>query len=162
MQNAKEGARQLIQLLGDDDTFSLLPFNSQSYWLVQDTALKDGRQPALDKVNSLFPSGRTALYDSIGLASQHFSGRPADNRRIDAIVVLTDGADTESKATLDQLLSSIRYNGETRPVHVFTIAYGDGAKKDVLQNIADATQGKSYDGTPKNIVSVFRDISTFF
>ena len=33
---------------------------------------------------------------------------------------------------------------------------------DDLQRIADATQAKSYKGTPENIRSVFRDIATFF
>jgi len=75
---------------------------------------------------------------------------------------LTDGADTESKLPLAQLMQHIQYDGETHTIHVFTIAYGRDAKKDVLKQIADATQAKSYEGTPQNIVDVFKDISTFF
>jgi hypothetical protein len=63
---------------------------------------------------------------------------------------------------LKELMDRIRYNGETRAIHVFTIAYGRDARKDVLQQIAEATQAKFYEGTPQNIVEVFRDISTFF
>ena len=47
-------------------------------------------------------------------------------------------------------------------IRIFTIAYGRDAKQDILRNIAEATQAKSYEGNPKNIVDVFRDISTFF
>ena len=47
-------------------------------------------------------------------------------------------------------------------MRVFTIAYGSDADTTVLQRIADATQAKSYKGTPENIRSVFRDIATFF
>jgi len=36
------------------------------------------------------------------------------------------------------------------------------ARKDILAQIATATQAKSYEGTPQNIVGVFKDISTFF
>ena len=45
---------------------------------------------------------------------------------------------------------------------VFTIAYGKDASKDILGQIAQTTQAKSYEGTPENIVGVFKDISTFF
>jgi len=79
-----------------------------------------------------------------------------------AVVVLTDGADTESNMKLSDLMPRIQYDGETKAIHVFTIAYGKDARKDILKQISDATQGKSYEGTPQNITSVFRDISTFF
>jgi Ca-activated chloride channel family protein len=82
--------------------------------------------------------------------------------RILSVVVLTDGADTESTLKLDDLMRRIQYDGETRAIHVFTIAYGKDARKDILKDISDATQAKSYEGTPQNIVGVFRDISTFF
>ena len=82
--------------------------------------------------------------------------------RILSVVVLTDGADTESNLKLTDLMQRIQYDGETRAIHVFTIAYGKDARKDILKEISDATQAKSYEGTPQNIVGVFRDISTFF
>lgn len=47
-------------------------------------------------------------------------------------------------------------------MRVFTIAYGKDAKKDVLQQIAEATQGRAFDGKPEDIRQVFRDISMFF
>jgi len=82
--------------------------------------------------------------------------------KIQAVVVLTDGDDTQSRLKLEQLMERIRYDGENRAIHVFTIAYGKDARKDILQKVADATQAKFYEGTPQNIVEVFRDISTFF
>jgi Ca-activated chloride channel family protein len=63
---------------------------------------------------------------------------------------------------LEDLMQRIKYNGENRAIHVFTIAYGHDARKDILQQIADATQAQFYAGTPQNIVDVFRDISRFF
>ena len=77
-------------------------------------------------------------------------------------MVLTDGEDTESNLPLPDLMSRIRYDCETHDIHVFTIAYGRDARKDVLHQIADATQANSYTGTPQNIVEVFKEISTFF
>src|SRR5262249_47704581 len=100
--------------------------------------------------------------DAIDAAYQHQTQKQARNRRITAVVVLTDGTDTNSKQTLENLMQKIRWDGENKTVRVFTIAYGSDAKKDILKQIADATQAKFYEGTPENIVDVFKDISTFF
>ena len=162
MENAKLGARQLVQLLDDGDSFSFLPFSSESHWSGQDVSVKAGRQQQLQQIDSLFAGGGTALYDSIDAAYQHLAATQNANSKIQAIVVLTDGEDTESKMKLNELMDRIRYNGETRAIHVFTIAYGHNARKDILKQIAEATQAKFYEGTPQNIVEVFRDISTFF
>jgi Ca-activated chloride channel family protein len=162
MQNAKEGAKQLVQLLDDGDTFSFLPFSSELHWAQQDASVKDQRAQLLQHVDSLFAGGGTALYDSIDAGYQHLAAVKNPDAKIQAVVVLTDGEDTESKMKLNELMERIRYNGETRAIHVFTIAYGREARKDILQQIAESTQAKFYTGTPQNIVEVFRDISTFF
>src|SRR5215831_13061702 len=162
MQNAKEGAKQLVQLLDDGDTFSFLPFSSELHWTQQNASVKDERAQLLVNIDSLFASGGTALYDAIDSAYQQLASARSSDSKIQAVVVLTDGEDTESKMKLNELMERIRYNGETRAIHVFTIAYGRDAKKDILQRIAEATQAKFYEGNPQNIVEVFRDISTFF
>jgi Ca-activated chloride channel family protein len=162
LQNAKVGAKQLVQLLDDGDTFSFLPFSSEMNWSGQDVSVKQGRDQLLQQIDSLFAGGGTALYDSIDAAYQHLGGARDPDSKIQSVVVLTDGEDTQSRMKLPELMERIRYNGETRAIHVFTIAYGKDARKDILQRIADATQAKFYEGTPQNIVEVFRDISTFF
>jgi len=162
MVNAKAGAKQLVQLLDDSDTFSFLPFSSQMNWAGQDVPVKQGRDQLLRQIDSIFASGGTALYDSIDAAYQWIAAGSNPDARIQSVVVLTDGADTASRMSLSQLMEDIRYNGETRPIHVFTIAYGRDARKDILKQIADATQANFYEGTPQNIQDVFRDISTFF
>jgi hypothetical protein len=63
-----------------------------------------------------------------------------DNGRILSVVVLTDGADTESAMSLEQLMPRVQFDGETKTIHVFTIAYGSDARKDVLKQISDATR----------------------
>ena len=78
------------------------------------------------------------------------------------MVVLTDGEDNKSKLKLDELVSKIKVDGEKKTIRVFTIAYGEDASEKVLQAIADATQAKSYKGTPENIRTIFQDIGTFF
>jgi Ca-activated chloride channel family protein len=111
----------------------------------------------------LFAHDGTALYDAIDTGYEHLLQQERSREdSILAVVVLTDGADTDSKLPLGQLMQRIHYDGENRKIHVFTIAYGKDAKKDILKQIAEATQAKTYEGTPENIVGVFKDISTFF
>ena len=165
IQNAREGAKQLVNLLSPADQLSLVPFSSKVNWASTDVPISTGKDNLLRTIDSLFAQGGTALYDSIDAAYQHLLSdqkQSSQENRILAVVVLTDGADTESNMKLAELMPRIQYDGETRAIHVFTIAYGKDARKDVLKQIADATQGKSYEGTPQNIASVFRDISTFF
>jgi Ca-activated chloride channel family protein len=158
--NAKAGAKQLVTLLSDKDDFSLLQFSNSATWASTDQALGVSRKSSTDAIDSLFSGGQTALYDAVGQAYSHLEQRPADHIR--ALIVLTDGEDNLSKASLNDLLKTIHADAETHTIRVFTIAYGHDAQRGVLQQIADATQGKAYDGTPSNIVEVFRDISTFF
>jgi len=163
MENAKEGARQLLAMLNDRDLFSFLPFSGQPAWNVLAAPLSARRTEADAAIQSLFAEGGTALYDAIDLAYTHqLEARRAHPNRIAAIVVLTDGADTNSRLTLPQLLDKIRFDHELRTIRVFTIGYGDQAEKEKLKQIAEATQAKFYEGTPRTIRAVFRDISTFF
>ena len=160
MPNAQAGAKQLVSMLSDKDQFSLLSFNTESSWATTDQPLATSRKPSQDAIDSLFPGGGTALYDAIDSAYQHLQQRPSEHIR--AIVVLTDGEDNKSSLHLNELLPRIRADAETHTIRIYTIAYGSDARRDVLEQIANAAQGKSYTGNPKNIVEVFRDISTFF
>src|SRR5215472_1735715 len=138
IQNAREGAKQLVTLLSDNDRLSLLPFNSKFSWASQNLPIKSGRDELSRTIDSLFAQGGTALYDSIDEAHQFLLGQMNEGKSdsILSVVVLTDGEDTESKMHLDELMSRIRYDGETHKIHIFTIAYGKDARKDILAQIA--------------------------
>jgi Ca-activated chloride channel family protein len=164
IRSAREGAKQLVSLLSDGDRLSLLPFNSKINWASQNLLIKTSRDELSKTVDSLFAQDGTALYDAIDTAYQYLlsQSHQGEADSILSVVVLTDGEDTESKMPLNQLMDRIRFDGETHKIHVFTIAYGKDAKKNILAQIAQTTQAKTYEGTPENIVGVFKDISTFF
>ena len=164
IQNAREGAKQLVNLMSPEDRLSLVPFSTHINWATTDVPISSGKDKLLSTIDSLYAEGGTALYDAIASGYDHLlqQEKSGKNDRILSVVVLTDGADTESNLKLNELMERIRYDGETRAIHVFTIAYGNDARKDILKQIADATQANSYVGTPQNIAGVFRDISTFF
>jgi Ca-activated chloride channel family protein len=163
IENARDGALQLVSNMSDDDLFSLLPFSNQPHIALSHAPLRTARTSVQQSIGGLWPSGGTALYDAIDMAYRDQMARSEQSTgKISAIVVLTDGDDRDSKMALDDLLKEIRFDNEHHTIRVFTIAYGDDARKDVLQRIADATQAKSYAGNQQNIRSILREISTFF
>lgn len=82
--------------------------------------------------------------------------------KISALVVLTDGADTNSRAKLPDLIRELQADQEGGGLRVFTIGYGKDAQAKVLEEIANTTRAKFYKGTTDNIEAVFKEISTFF
>ncbi|KJQ52478.1 substrate-binding and vWA domain-containing protein [Microbacterium sp. SA39] len=92
----------------------------------------------------------TPLYDAVLTAYEAMSAR-AEPGRINAIVVLSDGEDTDSTTSLDSLIAKIgkssKEGSDDTPVRIFTIAYGEGADPTALQRIADATGGQMFDAS---------------
>ena len=73
--------------------------------------------------------------------------------------MLTDGVNTNGNPDLEALLRDLRSaTAETR-VRAFTIAYGTDADRSILQRIAEATRGASYDASnPASIETVFEEV----
>ena len=158
---AREGAKQFVSMMKDEDTLSLMTFNNKPVWARQSVPLRGNREKINEQLDSLLADGGTALYDAVDNAYQFMARRTAPDK-ITAVVVLTDGEDTDSGTKLNQLLDRVKLDSERRPIRVFTIGYGSGAVKSVLQSIADVTQARFFSGNQKNIEAVFKDISTFF
>jgi Ca-activated chloride channel family protein len=161
MRFAKDGARKLIAMLGPEDSLSVLPFNNEVGWAMQNQLMRDRRTQAKDTVDSLFANGGTALYDAILTAHRDMKAKPQADK-ISALVVLTDGADTNSRAKLPDLIRELQADQEGGGLRVFTIGYGKDAQAKVLEEIANTTRAKFYKGTTDNIETVFKEISTFF
>ena len=158
---AREGAADLVSMLGDEDALSLVPFSSGVTWALRDVRLKDGRGQLLGRVAGLVPSGETALFDAVAAAYDHLRANPKPDR-ISAVVVMTDGIDSGRGQTLDALLAKVSATGEQGAIRVFTIGYGSGAQMDVLRRISEATKAKAFEGKTTNIRAVFKEIATFF
>lgn len=108
----------------------------------------------------------TPLYDAIDAAYDYMKAH-AETGRINAIVVLSDGEDTDSMTTLDSLVQKInadnREGGNDRPVRIFAIAYSSGADVDSLQKLARASGGQVFDASdPTKITETFQSVMNNF
>jgi len=161
LEQAKAGARAFLGILDDRDQVAMVFFDDKVYPRIGPLPLGTGRAELDTRIAGTIASGGTALYDAIGVAWDELAVTARKSpHRIHALVVMTDGQDTDSKTQLADL--SRRLGAESTPIRVFTIGYGDQAEGAVLKGIADAARGSHTDGNVDTIIDIYRDMATFF
>lgn len=161
--SARNSLIQFIDLLDARDRLQVVTFNSQITTLIPLAPVGDKGEEAKRRVSGIIEGGNTMLYDATLSACNDLKAN-GDPEHIRAVVVLTDGLDTASQQSLDQLLAQIGATGEESgtSIKLFTIAYGGDADKDILKRIAESTGGRQYNSDPSTINQVYGDIATFF
>jgi Ca-activated chloride channel family protein len=150
---------------------NLGPGSNQMYLdLVPIGSVSANREQLKTKIRDLVPTNGTPLYET---ASTSFTAvlDGYDATRINAVVLLTDGKneDGNSRDDRQQLDETVRTlqsqsQGENaKPVRMFTIGYGADADLAVLKQLAEATNGASYNASdPKSITKVFTAVVSNF
>ena len=127
--------------------------------LVDISPIGQNREIIASRIRDLIPTQGTPLY-TVAEASYRDVEDSFDPARINAVVLLTDGRNEDDRNTdLDALLQFLRGQNEgqsSRPVRIFTIAYGSDADLGTLTRIAEATNAAAYDAAdPTTIEKVF-------
>jgi Ca-activated chloride channel homolog len=160
--SAKRGLETFLGLVGKQDAVGLTIFSDQIQPLLPIAPLD--RPKLRSTVRSLIADGGTAVYDATVQGFREVA-RKASPERISAVVVLTDGEDTDSSQNAQDVVDAVRAQGDAGDqVRVFTIAYSAGAAgaAEALGAIAKASGGQPYKGDTEDIESVYRSISSFF
>ncbi len=100
--SARRAAGQILDVLGPEDQVALAGFDSR-YWGV--VAFTPNKEAVRRGLSSVTPFGSTALHDALGKAAHDIASH-GEGRR--AVVVLTDGVDTSSQATPDEVVARSR------------------------------------------------------
>ncbi|MGZ9235841.1 MAG: extracellular solute-binding protein [Anaerolineales bacterium] len=160
---ARSSLLQFVQKLDDRDRLRIDLFSTDISTLTPLTPIGEKRQQVLDSVSGIFEQGNTSLYDATIRAYQDLQAE-GDQKHIRAIVVLSDGQDTASAATTQDVIDLITATESEggNAIKVFTIAFGDDADKIVLEAIANPSGGRQYDSSPENIQRIYDEIATFF
>ena len=142
--------RFIVDLLDPEDEFSLLAFNHAQHVL---TTWTSERATAARVMQPLKPWGSTAIYDAIVAALPLVNTR---NRQRAALLVISDGADTASDATIRDVRSALfrsdafvyavaidaadrqPINREVNPSALREITDQSGGRTLVVQSTADA------------------------
>ena len=130
---ATSAQRFFERVLTERDAASLLVFNHDLERLTP--FVGDTRQLRY-AAEGLRAWGATRLYDGIAYAVSSFAGRP--DRR--ALVILSDGADTDSNLDFGRVLAQVELAGvATYPI---ALRVSDLATVDALRTLADRTGGQ--------------------
>jgi len=161
---AKEGLDTFFEQVGRQDNLGLTIFSDRIEPLVPigPFVQNDGR--IRETVRNLIADGGTAVWDATVESFEQVRADAAASR-ISAVVVLTDGEDTDSSRSAEEAVEAVRAQGDSdAQVRVFTIAYSAGAAgaAEGLEAIASASGGQPYEGDTEDIESVYRSISSFF
>ena len=142
--NYLDAAVELVQNLipGDNPKYSgyLISYSNDAELQVNTTT---DPEPIVQKLETMKPSGGSALYDSIYMACTSrklVQGEPIEPRRI--VVIIGDGHDNASKKTLDEALEIAQRNLVTIYA-VSTTAFGFNNDNDSnLVRLAEETGGR--------------------
>ena len=143
----------------------LMFFSDQPQMQVPLGLIEDVKGQIDQKIAGMQANGSTALYDGLiaSIDTLQALETPEGEDRIRAIVVLSDGDDTASTATLNDVLAKINAARSGRnPILVIPVAYGSDANISALNSIAQASATKVQSGDPKDIQKLLEIISSYF
>jgi Ca-activated chloride channel homolog len=175
---AKRAAISALSQFKDDDEVGLRIFSTgltadpKNFFvdLIPVGPIGPQREGLRGKIDGLSPIQGTPLYD---VTSSSFASMTEsfDPKKINAVVLLTDGKNDDGKKSDDvqqlneliQNLQSGSEGGSARPVRLFTIGYGKDADLATLRQLAEATRAAAYDASnPATIEQVFTAVVSNF
>lgn len=149
LDQAKGAAKTFISQMRPIDKLGLVPFDSS---LTVAAPFTSDRAALTKKIEGLTAQGNTRLYDALYLAINEAAAIEGSR----AVVLLTDGQDTESAADLSQVLALAREKG----IKVYAIGVGSDVDERVLGQIARTSGGYFYKAPGANdIASAFKLMS---
>src|SRR4051794_37997333 len=161
---AKDGLSAFLKEVSPNDRVGLTIFSEQVQPLVPNAPVRQNKRRLQGTIRDLIADGGTAFHDATSEGVETVK-RLNDRDRINAVVVLTDGEDTDSAQSIDEVVQKLGAQGDSdSAVRVFTIAFSASAAgaEEGLNRIAAASGGKAYQGSTEDIETVYRSISSFF
>jgi len=163
LEAAREAMNTFIdQVKGEQENIGLVTFSSQVNNIIPLGPLSKNRVAVLNEIQRMGAAGDTALLDAVWAAYARLQDA-GERERINAIVVMTDGRENNSRIWLSDLVTAIeKGNRSGVPVVIFSVAYGDDADYAVLQALAKAGDGQVRQGDPATIRDLYKILSTYF
>lgn len=149
MADAQNAAIAFVNIMGPKDQAALVSFSSD---VRTDQIFTQDRALLSNAINAIKPKGGTAIYDAAIYCAdllQNVSGRKA-------VILMTDGRDKDSQATLEQAVQ--RYAGIGVPI--FVIGLGVEVTEANLRQLAQASGGRYYfSPTSKQLEEIYKAIA---
>ena len=143
---AREAAKAALELLSSSDYAGVVAFDNEAFWVadLQSAADKSG---IAQKISSIQEGGGTNLAPGMELALQALRGSPAKLRHA---ILLTDGVSTPGP------FYELATQMAAEKITVSTVAIGDDADGQILQQIANWGSGRFYLAQdPRTVPQIF-------
>lgn len=151
LQKAKEAAIDFIKRLTENDYAAFITFDQNVE--IKSPFTKD-KSAMEQKINDVQIGGNTALYDAVYESAQMFLQH---NSKRKAIILLTDGKNTESKKIRDDGIK----NAKNLNVPVFMVGLGNEINKNELEIIANECGGSFYYApAPGDLIKIYQQIAS--
>lgn len=153
---AVEGVSKALTQMGVRDTYGLSVFTNSDVRTLVPLGRRD-KEAAATALRTVQPSGGTPLHQAILDSLDRVGANDADH--ISAVIALTDGEDTTSAQTRQDVVNAVRQKG----IRVFVIAVGDvSCAAHALTSITDASGGECRDSTTdtlgEDLAALFRKL----
>jgi Ca-activated chloride channel homolog len=161
---AKDGLETFFREVSPNDRVGLTIFSDVIRPVVPIAPFTQNGAQLRSTVERLIAEGGTAFRDAT-IEGVEAVRALDDEERINAVVLLTDGEDTDSSRSIEEVVELLRSQGDSATqTRVFTIAYSADAEgaEEALTEIAKASGGQPYTGDTEDIETVYRSISSFF
>jgi Ca-activated chloride channel family protein len=161
----RQAATKFIDNMPKQNRVGLTTFNESINALTPPDLVEKVGNEIRTNIASIQSGGSTALYDTlIATIDELQSSENGDGEdRIRAIVLLSDGQDTASQASLNDVLVKIdQARAGRNPILIIPVAYGSDADIAALNSIAQASSTKVQSGDPKDIQALLEIISSYF
>jgi VWFA-related protein len=148
-----EASLDLVKLSNPEDEAFLVDFSWEAFIDQDFTNNIDKLQQGLNYIKS---SGGTAIYDALVASADYLSKNAKHPKQV--LLVITDGEDNASSATLDQAIRRIQdFDGPV--IYCIGLLFGDDTTKSesrharrVLETLSEQTGGQAY--FPKSVKEV--------
>jgi Ca-activated chloride channel family protein len=160
---AVESAINFVHQLDARDEIHVVGFGTTTYAIGEGGLVSQVGESLTITLGGVFADGNTALYDAVCeavalvdlLKTEHQTN---NNPHLYGIILLSDGEDTASSRSENQMFSCLPDGESVEGVKVFTIAYGDAADRALLERIANRTNGIPFIGNAEDIERIFNAI----
>ena len=165
IRSATEATAAFLARLDPRDEVGLTVFND-TISVVSDVQTASAVAESLSqRVRQLVSGGGTNLNEAVCMAARKMNvfrriDQASGENRLYGIILLSDGADTAGAISENRMFQTcLPATHEANGTKVFTIAFGEGANKDVLSRIANVSGGAMFAANAMSIEQAYLKIS---
>lgn len=163
LEQAKAAAQAFLDNMEAGNRVGLAVFSDNVEVVVPLESFESAESRLRDEIARLEPIAGTELYLALDSVVRDITD-VADDERIRAVVLLSDGEDTgQGSVSLNDVTTTITASRDSlNPVIVIPVAYGSNADIRSLNTIARTSNTRVQSGDPANIQAVLEIISSYF